>query len=108
MPIYAISIDIGPGDHRPIRSIYARFCNEIRRGRRPGQVSVSGSFVLLHTPEATDALMIRIIKASGFQPEYDRIAIIDLAARRITSWGNRDKALEENFPMITVSHNRVT
>ena len=108
MPIYAVSVDIGPGDHRPVRSLYTRFHNEVRKGRRPGQVSVNGSFVLLHTPETTVALMARILNVTGFQAEYDRVSIIDMAARRITSWGIRDASLEANFPVIAFSYDNTT
>ncbi|TXM64658.1 hypothetical protein [Methylobacterium sp. WL120] len=105
MPIYALSVDIGPGDHRAVRSLAIRLRDEVRRGRRPNQVSVNGSLSILQTPETASALIARIVGAGILDPAHDRLSVIDLAARKITNWGRHDPAMRETFPLlVTDSH----
>lgn len=73
---------------------------EIRKGRRPEQISFNGSIFFLQTPESADAFAARLIKNAGMSQEKDRLAVIDVGRGKTHIWGSFDADLNAKFPFV--------
>lgn len=100
MGIYILNVDLGPGDHRPVRSIYSEFVKEARKGRRPEQISLNGSLIIVQTPETSRALMTRMLSVNRLDPAFDRVSLVDVAVKRMLFWGLSDEGAADKFPLL--------
>lgn len=100
MSILIVHCELNRSDVKSFKSREHILTQEIRKGRRPDQISSNGSLFFVQTPETSSDYIKRLIESCGLNKIKDRLAVIDLSRGKAYIWGNFDETAKSKFPLL--------